>query len=612
MRKDYSMDRKSALVLIWFVSSLLAAMLALEFTHATYLDGVWHPVSNDSFYHARRILDAIDSDRGFYQFDEMIHAPEGSWLTWPWAYDWCMAQFVKVWQFFNPAMDSMEIITHVAVYWIFVNAALLLGITVVLNLPTSMSAMVLLGFALLPTTQNLHGVGLIDHHYVELSFVLAMLLSGLAWLKHPDRANRAIVLGITLGIAPAFHTGLFIIQAPVLLTLFLLWVQKKTPPKESMLALSCALTLAMLAALLPSEPFLQGQFQFSVLSWFHLYIAASSTLFIACMARFEFSAKALLGLIILGLVLLLPIWEDTIGGSAFLTKKIAMMDTISEARSPFMMMQGGVGFWPTVGYYSIYGLLIPLLIPLYLYRGWKADNGKDLLLAVMIVFGTSLLLTQYRLNYFGGFAILIGWLVPLSEKFPQLKHWPKAVTSIGIVLIIIGAYPSIKYNLFLRYPLGWDEGYEESLPLFEALAERCTENPGIALVDNNFGHITRYSTDCSVIANNFLMTPQHEAKVAEMWDYFLMTPEELLEKKPEEMRYVFARLSNYLKSRDKNTASLVPAENLEDRNLPLPYQLLSRDDLPKRYKLIAELPLFDKPHIDRARIFEILPEQAAE
>jgi asparagine N-glycosylation enzyme membrane subunit Stt3 len=606
------MSRHSVLILIWFVSSMLAAMLGLELTHSTYLDGVWHPVSNDSFYHARRILDAVDSDRGFYQFDKMIHAPEGSWLTWPWAYDWSMAQFVKIWQFFNPAMDSMEIITHVAIYWIFVNTALLLAITMVLNLPTGMSAMVLIGFALLPTTQSLHGVGLIDHHYVELTFVLAMLLSGLAWLKHPERSNRAAVLGIVLGLAPAFHTGLFILQAPILLTLFILWVQKNTPPKESMLALACALTLAMLAALLPSEPFIEGQFEFYVLSWFHLYIAASSTLFIACMARFKFSAKTLLMLIVLGLALLVPIWEDTIGGSAFLSKKILLLSTISEARSPLLMMQESPGFWITLGYYSLYGLLIPLLIPLYLYRGWKADNGKDLLLAIMIVFGSTLLLMQYRLNYFGSFAILIGWLVPLCEKFPQLRNWPKTVTITGLLLVMIGAYPSITNNLFLHYSLGWDERYKESLPLLDALAERCAVNPGIVLVDNNFGHITRYSTDCSVVANNFLMTQQHEDKVAEMWDYLLLSPEELLEQKPADMRYVFARLSNYLKRGENNVGSLLPPDTLEDSNLPLPYQLLSRDDLPARYKLIAELPLFNKPHIDRARVFEILPAEPAE
>jgi asparagine N-glycosylation enzyme membrane subunit Stt3 len=590
---------------------MVAAMLGLEFTHATYFDGEWHPVSNDSFYHARRILDAVDSPRGFYQFDEMIHAPEGSWLTWPWAYDWGMAQFVKAWQFFNPSMDSMEIITHVAIYWIFVNAALLLAITVVLDLPIGMSAMVLLGFALLPTTQNLHGVGLIDHHYIELTFVWGMLLTGLAWLKYPERTGWAVALGITLGIAPAFHTGLFILQAPILLTLFVLWLKKNLPPRENILALACSLTLATLAALLPSEPFQEGQFQFSVLSWFHLYIAACSTLFIACMAKFEFRTKHLIGFILLGVALLIPIWQDTIGGSAFLSKNIAMLSTISEARSPFTMIET-LGFWPTVGYYSLFGLLIPLLIPVYLYRGWKAENGKDLLLAVMVVFGSMLLLAQYRLNYFGSFAILIGWLVPLCEKFPVVRVWPRTTTIAGLIIVFLAAFPSFAHNLFVRYALSWDDRYKESLPLFEVLAERCAENPGIVLVDNNYGHITRYRTDCSVIANNFLMTPQHEAKIQEMWDYLLMTPEELLEHKPEDMRYVFARISNYLMQQDDGTAKIVAAETLVDTNLPLTYQLNSRDDLPDRYKLIAELPLFDKPHITRARIYEILPEPADE
>ncbi|MGI9291668.1 MAG: hypothetical protein ACR2QG_10385 [Gammaproteobacteria bacterium] len=602
------MDRKTALVLIWFVSSMLAAILGLEFTHATYHEGEWHPVSNDSFYHARRILDAVDSERGFYQFDEMIHAPEGSWLTWPWAYDWGMAQFVKAWQFFSPNTDSMEIITHVAIYWIFVNTALLLAITVVLNLPLSISTMVLLGFAFLPTTQNLHGVGLIDHHYIELTFVLATLLAGLAWFKRPDRGSRAVVLGLVLGIAPAFHTGLFILQAPVLLTLFILWLRNQLPDKDSMLALAVALTLAMLAAVIPSEPFRDGQFQFSVLSWFHLYIAAASTLFISCMARFSYSPKVLTGLIILGIALLIPIWQDTIGGSAFLSKKILVLSSISEAKSPFLMMTQSPGFWSTVGYYSIYGLLIPLLIPLYIYRAWKADNGRDLLLAIMIIFGCTLLLMQFRLNYFGSFAILLGWLIPLYEKFPQIKEWPKAATLIAVVAVLAGAYPSVKYVLFLRYSLGWDERYKESLPMLETLADRCSVNPGITLVDNNYGHIVRYATDCSVTANNFLMTPQHEEKIREMWNYLSMTPEEFLEKKPEDMKYVFARISNFMIRREDGGSDFIKPERLEQNNLPLLFQLNSRDDLPARFKIIDSLPLYEKPLIDRARLIEILPE----
>ena len=603
------MSRQTLLLGIWVFTSLIAAALALEFTHATYLDGVWHPVGNDSFYHARRILDAVDSPRGFYQFDEMIHAPQGSWLTWPWGYDWFMAKFVQVWQFFSPTTDSMHIITHTAVYWIFVNAAILLGITVALNLPTGMSALVMLGFALSPLTQNLHGVGLIDHHYVEYTFVLLTVLTGLAWLKKPASAARAIALGVTLGIAPAFHTGLFILQAPVLLTLGLLWLQNTLPPKDSMLALACALTLGTLVALLPSEPFQEGQFQFSVLSWFHLYIAAISTLFIASMARFKFGVKQLLGFCALGIALLIPIWEDTIGGAAFLSQKILFLDAISETTSPYQMLTGDEGFWKTVGYYSMFGLLAPLLIPLFIYRGWKSRSSTDIFFAVMVTLGVGLLLTQYRLNYFGSFALLLGWAVVLNDKFRFIAQRPLISFFLGLIIVIGAFLPAFFNVLFMRYHLTWDESYKESLPLFAALQERCEVNPGIVLIDNNFGHIIRYHTDCSVIANNFLMTDQHVAKIREMWRYLEMSPEELLENKPDDMRYVYVRMNRYIGRREDGSVGLTTTEYLVENNLRLPFEMNTRDDLPDRYRVIAELPLDAERGFTRMRVYEILPDE---
>jgi asparagine N-glycosylation enzyme membrane subunit Stt3 len=604
------MSRKYLLVVIWVVCSFVAAALSLEFTHATYYLGEWHPLGNDSFYHARRILDAVDSPRGFYQFDEMIHAPEGSWLTWPWAYDWLMAKFVQVWQFFDPAKDSMMIITHIAVYWIFVNAALLTMIGYVLGLPTGLIGLVLFGFALSPLTQALHGVGLIDHHYVEYTFILLTVLTGLAWLKRPEQSWRAAALGITLGIAPAFHTGLFILQLPVLFTLFVLWMQKRLPEKDSVLALAIALTLAMLAALLPSEPFQQGQFQFSVLSWFHLYIAAASTLFISSMGRFAFSPKMLGIFVIVGIALLIPIWQDTLGGAAFLSQRIAMLETISEAQSPLeMMFNKKHGFWVTLGYYSVFGLLMPLLIPVYIYRGFKVTSAAQLFFAVMVVFGMSLLLTQYRLNYFGSFAILLGWAVVLNDAFDIFRRRPKLVYSLGTVIVFLAFLPGVFHVLFSRYALSWDDMYKESLPLMEALDERCEVNPGIALVDNNFGHILRYHTACSVIANNFLMTPQHEEKIDEMWTYMSMSPEELLENKPEEMKYVFIRLAGFLQRADDGSVKLTTTEFLERHNLRLPFELNTRDDLPDRYKVIAEMPLDNVRGFTRIRVLEILPEE---
>jgi len=604
------MSQKYLLLSIWIFSSLLAAVFAFEFTQATYLDGKWYPVGNDSFYHARRILDAINPEIGLYQFDPNIHMPEGSWLTWPWAYDWLMAQVVLIWQYFDPTKDSMMIITHMAVYWLFVNSGLLVLVGVVLNLRAGLIAIMMLGYAMLPLTQGLHGVGQIDHHYVEHTFILLTLLTGLAWLKRPEESWRACLLGISLGIAPAFHTGLFILQAPVLLTLFILWLRDSYPPKDGALTLAIALTLATLAALLPSEPFHQGQFEFPVLSWFHLYIAAISTLFIACMAKYRYTRKALAGLCLLGLALLIPIWQDTVSGASFLTQKLLLLDQISETKSPLQMIEIR-GLVQTLGWYSCFLIGVPFLLVIYLWRVYKAQNSVQLFFAIMVVMGTVLLLTQYRLHYFGSFALILGWLVLLCEQQWFLRVRPWIANSALILLVLIAFRPSLDI-LFSKQVFGWDEMYKASLGPLQTLSERCKENPGLVLADNNFGHIVRYHTNCSVIANNFLMTSQHGAKIDEMWAYMEMSPEELLTEKPPEMKYVLSRMERILTYDEQGNATLTNTPMLERLNLRLPYELNSRTDLPARYVTHAEIKLdAERPNIMAIRVLEILPESGA-
>ena len=76
----------------------------------------------------------------------------------------------------------------------------------------------------LPLTQYLHGVGQIDHHFAEYIFVLATIACGLQLAVAPGRhARRASLLGIVLGMAPAIHNALFILQLPVLASLLALW-----------------------------------------------------------------------------------------------------------------------------------------------------------------------------------------------------------------------------------------------------------------------------------------------------------------------------------------------------------------------------------------------------
>ena len=68
-------------------------------------------------------------------------------------------------------------------------------------------------------------------------------------------------------------------------------------------------------------------------------------------------------------------------------------------------------------------------------------------------------------------------------------------------------------------------------------ADLCRKSPGIALSDSEAGHWIRYHTDCSVLANVFLLTPQHAAKVAENSRLLMLTPQQLFTER-NDIRYV--------------------------------------------------------------------------
>jgi len=80
--------------LIWLSAGTLAAFFAMGMLQASYVDQQFIPVGNDAFYHARRILDTAADPNVFYQFDSRIHVPEGSWLVWPWAYDYLLGRLL--------------------------------------------------------------------------------------------------------------------------------------------------------------------------------------------------------------------------------------------------------------------------------------------------------------------------------------------------------------------------------------------------------------------------------------------------------------------------------------------------------------------------------------
>src|SRR5688572_27378209 len=152
---------------IWSIAALVALFFAVISKESSLLDGHWLPRANDSFYHARRILDAAVGTRGFYQFDERLQVPEGAWISWPWGYDYLMAKATQLALWFAPSLDPMAFIAYVPVAWILVNAALFMAAAGTVGLSTEMRALAMFCFAFSPLTQMLHSIGMVDHHYVE-------------------------------------------------------------------------------------------------------------------------------------------------------------------------------------------------------------------------------------------------------------------------------------------------------------------------------------------------------------------------------------------------------------------------------------------------------------
>lgn len=207
---------------LWLAAGSLGCILSLYGMAATLIDGAFLPGDHDSFYHAHRILRALSGPWQVRQFDAAIHAPEGSWVTWPWAYDTLMAVLARTALAVTPVRQPLAVFAFVAPLAVFLNAARMLGCARRLGLSFARQVLVIACFATASLTRSLHQVGMLDHHFVEHTFVLATLFTGLGGCAAPTALRPALWLGIVLGLAPAFHNGLFILQLPVLATLVLL------------------------------------------------------------------------------------------------------------------------------------------------------------------------------------------------------------------------------------------------------------------------------------------------------------------------------------------------------------------------------------------------------
>lgn len=581
------MTRTFRLLLIWVFAAALAFAAQLNWMSATYSADGFVPAGNDSFYHARRIIDTARDPGAFYEFDERIHAPEGSLLTWPWGYDYAMAMLLRVGSDLGLAADPVKFLAYVPPIAVLITIALSVAIATALGLRTWGVLTLALCVALSPLTQGLHGIGNIDHHFAEYMVILAFLASALRWMRRPDSRMAAAITAVVLGMGPAIHNGLFVLQVPLLLAVGFGWLRGVQVPVRSAAVFGFALIASTLIILLPSLPFRLGMAEYYLLSWFHLYVALCTALILGCWSRFAASARSIAGVVALAAILAAPLLRDLVLAGAFIGKEADALQGIQEARSVWTLYQQR-GF---VGVSYLYSALVFLAPAIWVGCAWALFRVRDLRYILVVIYALlvlPLLLAQFRFHYYGSIALYLPVLL-LADQVSRLRS--RQVTIAATVLLFATAYyPAVRHGLAGGYQLGNDLYYPMTRLAMPSLAQECARDPGIVLARPNEGHFIRYHTDCSVIANNFLLTDQHLEAVRRVGKLFDMTPEQLLDS-GFPVKYVLVRARGVIMIKSDGSIDLVPAHEALKVSDPLTDALLWGDParVPSRFKLVQEI-----------------------
>lgn len=587
---------------LWLTAASLAFLFCFYHLSATFVDGGFLPADHDSFYHARRIIDALGDPLRMAQFDARIHAPEGSWLVWPWAYDTLMACLARALMALTGAADPMTVLAFVAPAWVFVNAALFLGIASRLGLSLATQALAMAFFVVSPMTQALHRVAMLDHHYVEYTFVLASLYLGLGWFADLSSRRRAIALAAVLGAAPAFHNGLFILQLPVLLTLAWLWALQRPIDRRAARAFALVLVATTAAFLVPSEPFRLGEFSFYLHSWFHLYVACCTALLCVAASLVRFTPAVAAGVGAALIAMAVPILPQLLLGRDFLAASVPYLDRLGELGSIPEYIAAGQWWRLTLSYSPLLWLL-PLGIGGLFWRLRRSASNASLYFLVQAVVGSFLMLQSFRLHYFGSFALILPicrLIDDLRELRPALFASRRRSLALG-ALAVVPLLPQV-LGLQVGHPLGTDFFYAELRDIYPPLNAACRKAPGVVLAEHNNGHYIRYHSECSVIANNFILTPQQVRKVKESEELLAGSLDDVLRNAPYVRYILVARAGNVFD--DPRDCGVRCPENDGLRR-----ELLEGQPPPQpRLRLLAELRFDEKGKlVPLARLFEILP-----
>ena len=572
---------------------VLAAAVAFAFQlhriPATYTEGELVPSDNDAFYHARRILDTVKDPAAFYEFDTRIHAPGGSLVVWPWGYDYGVASIVRATTNLGIASDPMVALAYVPPFAVILAIAIVTILAWNVGLSAWATALLTFSIAVSPLTQVMHGIACVDHHFAEYLFILGFLAAATGWLRRPYSAAWATATGLVLGLAPAIHTLLFILQVPLLLCLIVLWL-RKTQLDPSSAGLFCLALLASTCFVTAfSQPLREGYFEHYFLSWFHVYVACCSVLVIAFVSRKPSNRRSFLLLCGISSALAVPLVAQVAQAAGYLGNTSTVLTHIGEAQSFLQRFHDNPS--RTIQLYSGLALAAPVIVLSCFYSIWRVRKPALILVLIYSILAIPLLLAQFRFHYYGSISLTLPILLLadwLARKRPRGVVAAAAITAV----FVIAQVPSIRTAIASETTVGRDPYFQLTRLAMPALAAACRADPGIVLAKNNEGHFIRYYTECSVIANNFLLTTQQVEAFKAVAELFSRKPDELVHERIP-IKYVLVRArGSVAASSDGSHYMIVEEDDAKLVSDPLSDSLLWGDPalVPASFELIAEIP----------------------
>ena len=327
----------------------------------------------------------------------------------------------------------------------------------------------------------------------------------------------------------------------------MLWTQNIRLPMRATLAFAAALLLSTLAIVIPSLPFRLGLFEYYTLSWFHCTSQAGSaaSLALAYRARSSRTRRMLAGVAVMLLVpLARQIARRAARSSAGTIERLDASSRCARCESWRARLRASRA-------HQSYSLLVwcchsPSPIARAGVAGardgrvffWIAASGCRA--AVHAVAHAIFRLVRPVPAVAGAGA---GMHRALAGQSARWSCCGLAGPAHGV--LAAWAIPALPADTSPA-----TDNFRGLRPILEDLQKACATDPGIVLADNDAGHYIRYYTQCSVIANNFLLTRQHEEKIRQI-DYLTSLPASALPGVAPFVRYILLRPVSIVRGREQ-------------------------------------------------------------